>query len=253
MSESKKRKRGWSSPLLASTVSLSIAMVGVVLLPLQIFIFLGFFLLAWILSIIAMAKGSTWRGAILFIASFLLGIWMTVHFVLNPYAGEITATFQSWMDRSIRTVDEESVHQGVYGQFYKTKMYRLRPYRVSRAKEVGGMFSRVRSGHNRTFLIVEWTFRNNTKKPIHERNLPEIYLRGHNGAMHGRHASATSAHNGDGLLSSLNSDSVNPGISVGAKTVFEVPERNADRKGWTIVIDADERVEFVLPDTATFW
>lgn len=96
------------------------------------------------------------------------------------------------------------------------------------------------------YVAVQWEYQNVSAKPIGPFSQPRLFLADPSGTRYEADVGASGMYAMQLDLTEKVLSDLNPGIKVRAASVFEVAESYLARPGWTIVIDADRKIEIPL-------
>lgn len=106
-------------------------------------------------------------------------------------------------------------------------------------------FTETKANDNASFIVVEYSYKNISGKPVGAFRKPEIYLKDNNGQKYKADSHATSTYQLDQKIDLKLFSDVNPGVTVKTASVFEIG-RDTAKTGWTVAIEADEDIQVPL-------
>ena len=109
---------------------------------------------------------------------------------------------------------------------------------VSTRNSVGGEYFRVNAAEGGVYVVVKWSYKNITRKPIDMFGGPSLTLVADDGTRYDSDIDASSSFatedgNDEKVLSDLN-----PGIKVNGSAVFEVSKVLYDPSKWSILVES---------------
>lgn len=102
-------------------------------------------------------------------------------------------------------------------------------------------FIRVKAAEGAFFLVIEWSYKNVTSRPVDAFSLPKLYMEDPNGYKYAPDLDATSSLTaGDDKFNAKSLSDLNPGISVNDGEVFEISAELFDPNTWKIRVETEE-------------
>lgn len=132
------------------------------------------------------------------------------------------------------------------GDSIKTEKFDLKVSSVTTRASVGGNFMNEKASDGAVFMIVNFSYKNITKKPINSFSVPDVKIFDPNGTEYDEAAGATIYYHAEINLNKKAISDINPGITQKDATVFEISKELWKSKGWKLVVDADEDIEFQI-------
>ena len=106
-------------------------------------------------------------------------------------------------------------------------------------------FTESKASDSASYIVVEYSYKNISGKPIGAFRKPKVYLKDNNGQKYKADSHATSSYQFDQKTDLKLFSDVNPGVTIKTAGVFEIG-RDIPKTGWTVVIEADEDIQLPL-------
>ena len=107
---------------------------------------------------------------------------------------------------------------------------------VKLRSELGKDFTSSKAAKGGIYLVVDWSYKNATRKPMSAFSKPDLSLLSPDGTEYDEDVGATSAHASEVDIDEKVISNLNPGISVQSASVFEVSKELLAEPGWRIQI-----------------
>ncbi len=108
---------------------------------------------------------------------------------------------------------------------------------VSTRSSVGSSFIEEVAGDGGIFVVVNFSYRNETREPVGAFSVPDIELRDPHGVKYSQDIGASSSYATERDLNTNAFSDINPGIQVNDASVFEVSKSAFEIGGWTVYVD----------------
>lgn len=112
--------------------------------------------------------------------------------------------------------------------------------KVSSRSQVGDMEFGTKASEGGILVVVEWSYKNISKKPISMFDGPSMTLVSEDGTTYDADVDATSSYATETESDEKVVSDLNPGITVKGAEVFEVSEELFDASKWSIKVESDE-------------
>jgi Domain of unknown function (DUF4352) len=110
---------------------------------------------------------------------------------------------------------------------------------ASTRNEVGDDMLKAKASKGGIYVVVEWSYKNITKKPISMFDGPSMSLVSDDGTKYDSDADATSSHATEGDNDEKVVSDLNPGITVSGSEVFEVSKELFEPTKWSALVESD--------------
>lgn len=102
---------------------------------------------------------------------------------------------------------------------------------------VGVEFLEEAAGDGGIFVVVEFSYRNETNSPINAFRAPEVELIDPNGIRYSQDIGASAAYATESDLNTNSFSDINPGIQINDASVFEISKTAFEARGWRVSVD----------------
>lgn len=109
---------------------------------------------------------------------------------------------------------------------------------VSTRNSVGGEYLRATASEGGVYVVVKWSYKNITKKPINMFEGPSLTLVAGDGTRYDSDVDASSSFASEGEDDEKIVSDLNPGIKVKGSAVFEVSKELYDPSKWSILVES---------------
>lgn len=197
-------------------------------------------LAAFVMGVIALAKGRVWSGLGLFLTASIVPALLFIVLLILPSGRELQNRIDEWRGGapSFSTTDQEIS----LGETATTPTFELNVQTVRRRRRVGSLFRGETPSPGAVYLVVTWGYKNISAAPVPPRRKPKVTLLSPTGRVYHADVPANKAVAAGALIRGIAASSVNPGIEIRRVDVFEVPKSVAGNAGWQVEIAADQRV-----------
>jgi len=135
---------------------------------------------------------------------------------------------------------------GKVGEKITTGQYEITVPSVKARNAVGGAFLSEKPAEGGVFVVVHFSSKNTTSKPISSYELPSIKLIDPNNVSYDNATGAAAAYAGEANLDTKAFSDLNPGITQKDADVFEVSRELWNKPGWKIMVDADKDIAITV-------
>ena len=108
---------------------------------------------------------------------------------------------------------------------------------VQSRSSVGVEFLEETAGEGGVFVVVEFSYRNESNAPINAFRAPEVELLDPNGVKYGQDLGASVSYATESDLNTNSFSDINPGIQINDASVFEVSKIAFEAGGWHVQVD----------------
>lgn len=140
---------------------------------------------------------------------------------------------------SAATVESESPAKTVYniGDTVRSGDFSVTIRNVSTRSRVGSEFIEEVAGEGGVFVIVDFSYRNESNEPVSAFRAPDVELRDPNGVRYSEDIGASSTYATELDLNVNAFSNINPGIVINDAAVFEVSSAAFSAGGWLVYVD----------------
>lgn len=241
-------------------------------------------LVTFILGIVALNKGSTTQGIMILLASLIAAplflvvapIVTTALAVGGGAAAAATSAVKETEGSDIETVEKASESPGgelstpdhapsppavsrggsnksaaQVGEAVNLNGLELEISGLNQRRTLGGDLIGSKAAKGGIYLVVDWTYKNASKKPMGAFSQPDLTLLSPDGTEYEEDLGASSSRATEVDLDEKILSNLNPGISVQSAAVFEVAENLLAEDGWRIQIAFDDGKAFFAVNGAS--
>lgn len=132
------------------------------------------------------------------------------------------------------------------GTVASTRKFELSVVDIAIRRTVGSDFFTVTAPEGSVYVVITYTMKNISNKPIGTFSQPTYNLVDQNGIEYDRDVDASSSYATEVELTRKVLSDLNPGIKVTGAHVFNVAKNRFNPNTWTIIVNADDDVVFSL-------
>lgn len=202
------------------------------------------FLAAFVMGIIALAKGRVWGGLGLVLSASIVPGILFVLLISLPSGQELKDQIARALQPSVEISSTDDIIS--VGEPFTTPKFELEVVSVSQKRRVGTLFRSKTPSRGAVYLAVRWQYTNRADVPLLPRHKPGLVLVAPDGATYAADVSATAVSEKRTVFKGAMAGSVNPGIQVRTTDIFEVPRKAIRQLGWRALLTADEKVAVYL-------
>ena len=108
---------------------------------------------------------------------------------------------------------------------------------IETRRSVGDQYFEKKPATGAIYVIVDFSYLNQSDKPKSSFSAPSIKLRDSNGTSYSQDTGATTYYATERELNAKGMSDINPGIQIDDASVFEISESLFDKGGWTIFVN----------------
>lgn len=120
----------------------------------------------------------------------------------------------------------------------------IQPVKVRRS--VGGEYFKSTPAEGAIYVVVQYSYKNISDKPIGTFSKPSFNLVDANGVKYDSDAGASGSLATELKLSEKVLSDLNPGITVKGADAYEISKESWEAKGWNVLVKADKKVMFPI-------
>ena len=143
---------------------------------------------------------------------------------------------------SIKPSAEQKAPDYRVGDVINTDKFTISIDRVEIRRSVGNDYLQKQASSGGIYVVVNYTYKNISNKPIGAFSLPRISLRSPDGSKYSADIDASSTYAMENQRDEKILSDLNPGIQTHGSQVFEIGEQMYSSTSWKILIDADKEV-----------
>lgn len=143
---------------------------------------------------------------------------------------------------SIKPSAEQKAPDYRVGDVINTDKFTISIDRVETRRSVGNDYLQKQASSGGIYVVVNYTYKNISNKPIGAFSLPRISLRSPDGSKYSADIDASSTYAMENQRDEKILSDLNPGIQTHGSQVFEIGEQMYSSTTWKILIDADKEV-----------
>ena len=143
---------------------------------------------------------------------------------------------------SIKSSTEQKASDYRVGNAINTDKFTISIDRVETRRSVGNVYLHKQASSGGIYVVVNYTYKNISNKPIGAFSLPRISLRSPDGSKYSADIDASSSHAVEIKQDEKIFSDLNPGIQTHGSQVFEVSEQMYSPTTWKIIVDADKEI-----------
>lgn len=107
---------------------------------------------------------------------------------------------------------------------------------VSQVQRVGGQWVNAEAAPDGVLVVVNYTVKNTSDKPVSASDMPDLTLRDANGTVYKPDTGKTAAYATEANLTAKALSDLNPGLSITDAEVFEVSSKSFDPSKWAVMV-----------------
>lgn len=128
------------------------------------------------------------------------------------------------------------------GDVINTAKFTISIDRVETRRSVGNQYIQKQASSGGIYVVINYTYKNISNKPIGAFSLPMISLRAPDGSKYSADIDASSTYAMENQRDEKILSDLNPGIQTHGSQVFEIGEQMYSPTTWKVFIDADKEV-----------